>query len=115
MSYEFYKIVHVVSFVLFVVSATAVIYGKEGKVCKAFNGIVGLIIFVAGMGLIARIGISHGGVWPLWIKLKILLWLLAMVAAAVGARRLSRYRRSVVGTVLGIVCAAVVVAVLKPY
>lgn len=41
---------------------------------KIAVGITSFLIFVAGMGLIARIGIKHGEGFPAWILVKIGAW-----------------------------------------
>ena len=43
------------------------------KVLSMAHGIALLVVFVAGFGLMARLGIMSG--WPTWIYVKIALWL----------------------------------------
>lgn len=75
MSYAFYKIIHVVSIVLFFALYMSAAR-KEQNIKKEviFSGVALLLVLVSGMGLIAKIGIAHGAGWPLWIKLKIAIW-----------------------------------------
>ena len=114
MSYETYKILHLIFIVLFVASTISLLYAPDNKkVCRIFNGIFTFLIFVAGMGLIARIGISHSEPWPFWIKVKIALWLVASVCSALGAKRFPQHRHVVAGLFLSIVSLGVVTAVLK--
>lgn len=77
MSYQVYKMIHIVSIVLFF-SAYAVATVKQGsiKLEKILTGIALVLILVSGMGLIARLGMPHGAPWPLWIKLKLTIWVI---------------------------------------
>ena len=82
-SYETYKILHIYS-LLMVLSATGAILA-EGKwiLNKSFKIVVGLLsflIFVGGMGLIARLGFKHGEPFPLWILIKIGAWIVLNIS-----------------------------------
>ena len=115
MSYDVYKILHLVFAVLFVASTVSLLHEAKGKkICKVFNGIFAFLIFVAGMGLIARIGISHTEPWPTWIKLKILLWLMVTVVSAIGVKRFSHHRYKVLGIFLTLMTLTIMTAVLGP-
>ena len=77
-SYEIYKLLHLF-FILtlfstlgFAASATPFMATKLAKI--AF-GLVSFLFFVSGMGLIARLGFKHGEGFPLWIYLKMGLWI----------------------------------------
>ncbi len=49
------------------------------------HGIGLLIVLVAGFGLLARLGISHGGDWPIWVWMKLGIWLvLGAMTALIG-------------------------------
>lgn len=76
MSYQVYKMIHIVSIVLFF-STYAVATVKPGsiKLEKILSGIAVLLILVSGMGLVARLGIPHGEPWPLWLKVKLGIWI----------------------------------------
>lgn len=76
-SYETYKILHI--FTLLMVLGTVGAILAEGKwiAKKSFKITVGLLtflIFVAGMGLIARLGFRHGEPFPQWIWVKMAAW-----------------------------------------
>ena len=115
MSYEFYKVLHVIFILLFVASTAITLYDPNPKkLYKIFNGVATLLIFVAGMGLMARIGVSHGQGWPIWIKAKIALWLLAAIIAPVGAKRFKEKKELVMWVYLSLIFGAVILAVLQP-
>ena len=46
------------------------------KLVMSSHGIAMLVIFVAGFGLMARLGMMGAGSWPTWIFIKLGLWLL---------------------------------------
>ena len=80
MSYEFYKILHVFSALLLFTSLgtiAAAARSESGllkKLAGIAHGIALTIIFVAGFGLMARLGMF--GAIPMWAWLKIGLWLM---------------------------------------
>ncbi len=47
---------------------------------KIILGFISFFIFVAGMGLIARLGFKHSEPFPFWIKLKMINWVLLNIA-----------------------------------
>lgn len=71
--------------VLFACLGGAVILGLRGgddrdvaplrRLLMIGHGVALLVVFVAGFGLMAKRGIMGGG-WPLWIWIKLALWLL---------------------------------------
>lgn len=78
-SYEAYKILHI--FCLFmVISAMGGIIAEgrwiANRSFKIVVGVVSFLIFVGGMGLIARLGFRHGEAFPAWVVVKIACWIL---------------------------------------
>lgn len=85
-SYALYKTLHVAA-VLFVFTALGALtlhaYNggsretNRGRLLTAIGHGLGLVmVLVTGFGLIARLGLGHTGVWPLWIYLKLAVWLI---------------------------------------
>ncbi len=103
MTPAFYKVLHLlaVMYVFFAYGALAVL-GAEGvdedtrarvrRPIVAIHGVAMLVIFVAGFGLMAKIGIM-GGAWPAWIYGKLALWLVVGAAVALARRRPDLARR----------------------
>lgn len=58
--------------------------GPLRKLLTIAHGVSLLVVFVAGFGLMARLGIMSG--WPTWIYIKIALWLVLGAAVAVVRR-----------------------------
>jgi hypothetical protein len=78
MSYEFYKVLHVVG-ALFLFSSLGTLAALSGADSAGFRRIASIahgmalgIIFVAGFGLLARLGM-FGGI-PGWAWAKLVLW-----------------------------------------
>ncbi len=85
-AYEVYKLIHLsalftlCAFLGFALSESPWFSKKRAKGLLFF---ISFLVFVAGMGLIARIGIKHGEGFPMWIQIKIALWILANVLLVV--------------------------------
>ena len=82
MSKQFYEILHIVALAVVLISiggasfATYAAGGKPAALKKYFgmaHGIGTLVMFVAGFGMLAKLGI----IWPFpsWILVKMVLWL----------------------------------------
>lgn len=82
MSYEFYKMLHIISIVLFfALYASGAVKAKNKMGYKfetVFTGIMLFLILLAGMGLKK---FASPGIWPLWINLKLGIWLVIGVLA----------------------------------
>lgn len=88
MSYQFYKMLHIISIVLFfALYASASVKAKNGMKYKfetIFTGIMLFLILLAGMGLKK---FAAPGEWPLWINLKLGIWVIIGVAAHMVLKR----------------------------
>jgi len=116
MSYEIYKLIHLLSIFLFIGMAVKILVSKEvRKIEKIALHSSGFFIFVAGMGLIARIGISHGEGWPLWIKAKVALWAFLFAIFAIMHKKIIEKKFAAWPVVLGVIITlAAYFAINKP-
>lgn len=76
-SYESYKSLHIFFILCFFSSMGFVSCNSkliQKKLGKWMVGLSSILILVAGMGLLARLGNKHDQVFPLWVKLKIGNW-----------------------------------------
>jgi hypothetical protein len=79
MSYEFYRVLHIIGIVLLfaALGALAAIGGKTDDRLRRFaailHGVATAVILVAGFGLLARLEMF--GSFPVWIWIKIGIWL----------------------------------------
>ena len=77
-SYEVYKILHIMTLLTLLFSVGFSLNNVEMSSKRSFRiiyGVVSFLVFVGGMGLIARIGIKHGEAFPAWIMVKIVAWI----------------------------------------
>jgi hypothetical protein len=85
MSHAFYNVLHLIGVFLLLLSLGGIgLHMINGgtreypfrKWVAIFHGLGLLIIFVAGFGLMARLGMVGQGAWPFWIMLKLSIWLI---------------------------------------
>ncbi len=91
-SYEVYKIIHLSSLALAFSGLGINLFAKSNnRLFKILGGVCALLIFVSGMGLLARIGVKHAEPWDLWIRLKVLIWAFIAIGAPVVAKRIPKF------------------------
>lgn len=118
-SYQAYKILHLVGVFMVLLSLGGLVVlrgtGQEKsspwwRLGAATNGIGLLLSLVAGFGLVARLGVG----WPGWVLVKILIWLvLGGMVAVLG--RAPESGRAVWWTALVLAAAAAYLANIKPF
>lgn len=85
-TYATYKVIHIFGILLLIFSLGGLcLYSIHGrtrepnqgrKLVAITHGIGLLIVLVGGFGLLARLGISHGSSWPIWVWVKFGIWIL---------------------------------------
>ncbi len=82
-----YKVVHVLGVLLLFVAFGAVLgEGTRRRLASATHGIGLLLIVITGFGALARLGLSGPGSWPLWVWLKLVVWLVLGAAMTLAKR-----------------------------
>lgn len=96
-SHAFYNVVHIVGIVLVMSALGAVaIHALNGgtRQANAARGLVAalhgtgiLLILVGGFGMLARLGFLHGSNFPVWLWVKLAVWVTAAVLLYIPYRR----------------------------
>lgn len=114
MSYEFYKLLHLVCLVL-VVSCLGISYFCKPplKWARLLGMTASFLLMVAGMGLLVK---AYGGQpWPLWVQVKLGIWLVLAVAGPMMAKRLTKNRGYAYSFLMCLFVGAIYLAVFRPF
>ena len=120
MSYEFYKVLHLTGiFMVFSAVGAHFLNGLNGgskdfvgkKLVGLMHGIGLLVAFIAGFGLLARLGL---GSWPGWLYLKILIWIFFGIVIIL-PRKKPEWTGAIWITTLLVGVAAAYLARFKPF
>ena len=124
MSYVTYKLIHFIGiFTLITVLAVAAAHMLRGgsktdnpyrKAIAIAHGLAVFLILLGGFGMLARMGIMHGGGLPGWIYLKLAIWLVLAASIALVYRG-REVARALVWTVPLLALAAAAAALIKPF
>jgi hypothetical protein len=122
MPYPIYKLIHLLGlFSLLITVAIACTHLLRGgtradlprrRALAVTHGVASFLVLLGGFGMLARLGIAHGGL-PGWILLKLGIWLLLSGALALALRVTGAARAVLVGTPLLALLAAAI-ALYKP-
>ncbi len=115
MSYDFYRLLHVIAMATMAVSLGGLIMGPSGglrRLLVALHGTAMLVLLVAGFGLAAKIGI--GANFPGWMYAKLVLWL-GLGLLVVPVRRMPDLKPMWVGTAVVLIAVASWLALYKPF
>lgn len=116
MSYEIYHLLHLSMVILFSMMCGVLFFSSEkSKIAQIVSGISNFLILVAGMGLLARLGFSHGEPFPKWILVKIFIWLALAIIVPVGSKRLKQHATKLLSATYLLIFVAIVLVVWKPF
>lgn len=110
--YETYKLIHLLGIIFLFLSLGGYLTLASNKTLVsrrliAFtHGISIIVILVAGFGLLARLGFVAFQTWPLWVWVKLVIWVILAVVVIL-IRRMPELRVSLwfVVPILGVVAA----------
>jgi hypothetical protein len=124
MTYEIYKIIHVIGLILLFLSLGGMVLHVMNGGTKVSNGsrlftaithgLAMFIVLLGGFGLMARKGIPHLGPYPVWIYVKVSVWLV-LGFLPVLIWRMPRFARVLWFAVPILGAVAVYFAILKPF
>lgn len=123
MSYVTYKLIHFFGiFAMLVALAATGMHVLRGgtradnpyrRVLAVAHGISAFLILLGGFGMLARLGVMHGAL-PVWVYLKLLIWLTLAAAMALPYRGRA-YARTLLIALPLLTLAGAAVALLKPF
>jgi uncharacterized membrane protein SirB2 len=112
MSPTFYQILHIVSLFALVSSLTAVYFAdRPSKVGNILLGISSLLVLIAGVGLVHKMGYA---LTEHWIEGKLGIWAIITVGAPIVAKRFPKYKTMVFFGMFTLLLVAVSLAFVKP-
>jgi len=116
LSYHAYKLIHLIGVFLLLLSFGGQLVRPDStswhKYLKVSHGIGLLVLFIAGFGLLARLGI--GWPFPAWVYLKLLVWVVLGVLPML-ARRMTSCPKFLWWLILGLVTFSAYLANFKPF
>lgn len=110
MPYQFYKVLHLVSIFVFISGAAVLLLGNNSKFWKILTGVSSFFILLAGMGLVARLGVG----FPPWVIGKLVIWLVVTGLGHMVAKRFPAYGKQAYWATILLAGAAATLAVYKP-
>jgi uncharacterized membrane protein SirB2 len=115
-SYEIYKVIHLLSlFFLVSLGLVAIIQPQVSKSIKIGIGVASVFTLVGGMGLLARIGVSHGGGFPTWVTIKMVIWLVLAMGLGIFSKRGTQNKGVMTTSLFALILGGIVLAVVKPF
>jgi len=114
MPYETYKILHFAFIFLGLTTLGVALLGDVNKKwVKILNGISFLMILVSGMGLLARIGVSHGEAFPFWVRGKFAFWGMLAIGGPISVKRFESKKPLIFFIFFGVAVMAAYFAINK--
>lgn len=111
MSYEFYKVIHILCLITIGSCVGMGFFVRPPmKWSKILGGLMSLFLLVSGMGLLARIG----GKFEPWVIGKLVIWLILAISVPVLGKRLQKKQVLAYSGVLALFTVAIYLAVNKP-
>jgi hypothetical protein len=113
LSYQTYKLIHLASIFIFLTGVAVLLLARPaGKTWKIITGVSSLVIFVAGFGLLARLGLTSG--MPSWVIVKIVIWTAVTALGHIVAKRFPGAALQAYWATIGLATIAAYFAIYKP-
>jgi hypothetical protein len=101
-SHQLYNVVHIVGIILLMsalggaavhaMTSTPADSRRARRLLAVLHGTGAFLILLGGFGMLARLGVMHGARFPGWVWVKLVVWVLLMVALIAPYRRPSLAR-----------------------
>jgi hypothetical protein len=121
---DFYEVVHIIGIaMLFLAIGGVAVHAANGgskatsqtrSLVGSVHGLGALLILVGGFGMLARIGFQHGGNFPGWLWVKLIVWTILSAIVLVPYRK-PALARPLVMTMPLLAGVAVYMALYKPF
>jgi hypothetical protein len=95
--YQAYKVIHLIGIFLTLAGLAGLALAAANGATKhsnsarrlisVFHGLGLVVALLGGFGLLARLGVMHGGMWPGWVWAKLAIWLTLGALVALPYRR----------------------------
>lgn len=121
MSFEVYKVIHLVGIMMLFLSLGAFFFSsfnniqmdkKQRKPWMIMHGVSLFIIILGGFGLLARLGVING--FPIWVWLKLIIWSYFGILIVAFIKRPKISKMALIFTLL-VGLAAAYIANFKPF
>ena len=105
LDYKFFHFVIILGYQFLLVSSC---FNPKVKQLKLALGFISTILFISGFFLLDRLGIPHKGPYPLWIWVKISIWMILSIAPPIIIKRKPEKAKYAAGffTILLMIAAA---------
>jgi len=121
---DFYEIVHIIGIaMIFLAIGGIAVHAANGgtkansgtrRLVSSIQGVGAMLILIGGFGMLARMGFLHGGAFPGWLWVKIIVWVILSAIFLLPYRRPSLARPLLVVLPL-LAGVAVYMALYKPF
>lgn len=114
MNYHWYKYLHYTFMIIFIAGMSATFFQKEKtKLIKIVYSSAAIFTLVTGIMLSIRVGVANFNTYPMWVKLKGLLWGVLVVVFPI-INRFTSLGRWLFYMQLPILLLVIYAAVFKP-
>ncbi len=112
MSLEFYKILHLICIILIPTFFSISLFSESPRKWISISGMaLSILLLISGFAMMAKLGYTGFSSWPLWIKLKLIIW-----TSIAGLGPLFKKIRGIGLTILiTLFNLAIILVVIKPH
>ena len=113
MPITFYHIIHVASIIMLAGLALGLVLSEDKKKYNMGFGLASILVFIAGFGLMAKMGYSFKE--NAWLTVKLLIWVALAMGVPLAIKRLNLSKIMTLSIVSTLLTIAVIVVYTKPF